>query len=1101
MTPDRLVEFIPSILDWLHPDPMPEIACDAVAISDWFQKIRDRIATPASKQTETSVQISSLSNIWPRAPHIEATHCGLARAITAPQLKVAASTPVKFCNYTGHNPRGDFIPALSQCTQVAGHVIASNGELAFSRNDFTLTGPFPFRWKRYYRQSGEEDQGLGSGWRHTLSEHLQLPDASPGAAQKVLLNTADGRILAFDLPAIGHACFNRSERVYLLRQSLHSFRLSAFDEPDKIFRADGTGKSAPLCEIRDDYGNTLSVDYHNGRPTRIVSSWGTTLECHYADAQMVGISDTQGGDDVPLCEYDYDHEGHLVATRSAFGQERFNMHGGQINALTNLNIGHLRFAYDKLQRVNAVYLSEEAVQEVVAEDDCKMSWHLRWRSGTHTCIVSSPARHDIHWRFDRCGNLVESLQAERSQRWRYDIYRNLCHHVDSHGLNTLYRHDRYGRLLRRTRDQLHRHYIYDDDGRLIATGEMNGEAQARCWQYHYAENCSHPSVIIDPEKNPWKLERDERGQLRILTDPEKGRITLDWNAQLQLIGLAYGDQKFSWDYAPNGNVIRQSHTSGVRREWHYGKRGNLSSVVFGDHTFSITPDEYGRPCMVRYGEEVLLQWQYDGHGRVLRIQEYSMPALTLGYNGHGQLTTMGVEDQRYTWQYNHYGQLTNFEDGGVLQREWQYEIGGRLREFRDSDSHYYLKYNNRGQLKQVRNNSGQLCSFHFDLFGRLTQAANEQCNLRFRYDRRDLLIAEHQDFDSDNSPENLSINHSYDGRGWLKSSCSDSFKITVLFSAAGSLYGIDTNGAMTVRSELQAGDSNTDDGQFRELLSLGAHQVEKVYRQGALRQISLGNDLAWSTSQAAQSPESLLPRLALISPCSTHATGERDAHNNLVIGTRVSPNSTMEYRYQYDGWGRLYCVECADFKTWLRSDPFGRRLLKNSTHRRSGRQRRIAMHWSGIGLWSEITHLDDKRIHTHFLQHPITGTALARMELGDPGDQHVPDGGVSRRVFFVADDVGRLLALLQDADSPGDNTTRPTPLWRFEPAQKCADLTMTLCPGSFQGSLGVYDSETQLFYQDFRYFTPALIRDHYQSRLEPGKPMEGALGHLLQVAM
>ncbi|WP_299594460.1 DUF6531 domain-containing protein [uncultured Microbulbifer sp.] len=1106
MTPDRLVDFIPTVLDWLHPQPMPDIAGDAVAICNWYAKLLDRSTVSGKATNGTNIAENFLGKFWPSAPKIDATGYTLARAITVAQLRTPASAPVRFCNHAGHNPLGDTLPTLHQCPLVAGHVIASNGELAFQREDFTLPGPFPFHWQRYYRQSQQADAGLGQGWRHTLSECLQLPEATPGAAQKVLLHSADGRLVAFDLPAIGHASFNRSERLYLLRQSLHSFRLSAFDAPDKIFRADGTGKFAPLCEIRDASGNTLSVDYRNGHPEKIVSSWGSTIDFHYDNGKLTKIASAATGDGSALCHYDYDSDGFLVATRTAAGEESFTLQAGKVTALTNLSSGHLVFIYDKLQRVSEIHRTEEAGTKIgtAAADDNPMTWKLRWRSGAHTCIVSAAGEHDIQLRFDTRGNLIESSQGGRSQRWRYDLYRNLCHSIDAHGIDTLYRHDPFGRILRHSRQGNHKHFIYDEAGRLVAAGTVTGDTNTHSWQYHYRENSPYPSAITDPEKEQWKFEHDERGQLRVLTDPEGGRLTLEWSAQCRLIELVHGDRYASWDYDNRGNIVRYAVTGQADREWQYDNHGNLAQTFIGSSAFTILSDEYGRPCTISREGEVLLQWQYDDHGRVRHIQELSGPALKLEYNRQGRLSTLRCQGQTYTWRYNQFGELTNFKDGCTLQREWQYRNDGSLREFRDSDSHWYLEYNDTGELQQIRNNSGQLCHFHFDTLGRLTQAANEFCNLRYRYDRRGLLTAEHHDLNSESAAEGgnsspnttLSINHRYDRRGWLKNSCSDQINIAFIFSPAGRLYGIDTNGVMTVRSEIEAQNQHDGNSECRENLSLGAHLLEKSYRHGRLESVWLDGDALWRienwcTEKTADARLEHLPRLTLLNPQPAAPGWGRDAHNNIVADARMSPNSNTGYRYQYDGWGLLHCVECGDFKTWLRCDPFGRRLVKTSTHRRSGRQRRIATHWSGIGLWSEFIHLNNTRTIAHFLHHPTTGIPLARLTLNESDDTHNVDNGLQAdsfvRTFFVADDGGRLLALLPDARDGGVSK----PLWHFEPATAPENETLPLCPGSFQGSLGIYDGEVQLFYRDFRYFIPTPMRSGGKIHTVPGTPLDG----------
>ncbi|WP_158681618.1 DUF6531 domain-containing protein [Microbulbifer pacificus] len=421
---------------------MPENPGDAVGLCRWLDNL--------ARKPHTGAPAGILNPLWPRPPQITPMRYTLALAPQVSQLHLPPGIPIRFCNYPGHNFRGDTLPTLAQCQRVADHVIAANGELAFSRTDFQLPGPFPFRWQRFYRQSSETPQGLGNGWRHTLSESLQLPDAASETERKVVLHTAEGRIIAFDLPAIGHATYNRCERLYLLRQSLHSFRIGGFGTTDKIFRADGTGHSAPLCEIRDAYGNTLSVDYRNGQPHRIITSWGRTLECIFDGGQLTKIINTQAGEDIPLCHYDFDEERQLISAEARNQRERYHYERAQLTSLSS-PAGTIRFSFDRIGRCHQLHQNA-------------LELKLHWQASRRRCTLSSADQHDIHWQFDERGNLIQEQQAQHETRFLYDHYRNLCLRQDLDGQRTLFRHDEFGRLLRQTRNGHHRRFAYDSQG-------------------------------------------------------------------------------------------------------------------------------------------------------------------------------------------------------------------------------------------------------------------------------------------------------------------------------------------------------------------------------------------------------------------------------------------------------------------------------------------------------------------------------------------------------------------------------------------------------------------------------------------------------------
>ncbi|MFV8783894.1 DUF6531 domain-containing protein [Microbulbifer sp. SA54] len=1018
MTPERLVDFIPELLAALRAPQMPSRPGDALQLYAWI--------SAQTSRTETVVPTAFANGIWPKPPTIRANEYSLVQAPRQPHLALPANAPIRYCNYPGCNHEGVVLPALDQCDLVAGHVIGANGELAFSRTDFILTGPFTFRWQRFYRQSQD-----GNRWQHTLSEWLRLPEPGNAGDQKISLHTAEGRIVTFDMPAIGHSCFNRHERLLLSRQSLHSFRVSSFDSPDKIFRADGTGQTAPLCEVRDAFANTLTVDYQAGRPHRIVTSWGRILEFIYQDERLVKIiAPATSGAEVSLCQYGYDEDGDLSWALSANTREEYRYGQGELVALHGSPHGSIEFSYDRIGRCHQAKVGGA-------------SYQIHWQQGRNRCLVSCDTRTDKRWQFNGFGRVVFEKQQDSEQSFLYDHYGNLCQWVLPDGQRVIYRRDELGRLTRHTGSGIHRRFVYDDRGRLNGVGIFSQQGdestQAITWTFTFGEH-PLPLTITDPSGNQWLCDYDERGQLRQLTDPEGGRSTFYWDAQSQLTAIQIVDQKHTWQYDSCGRVTAFTSTSNTGRQWHYDASGVLTATHFGDQSFELVIDSDRRICGVQDGTGALYQWQYDDRDQVRQIRCHTGQQWNLGYDVFGQLKEAHVESEgqsgrqtgSFSWEYNGFGQPMRFFDTTGRQRAWLYDACGRVMEYQDGDSHWYLRYDQKGALAQIRNNSGEQCDFHFDPLGRLTQAANAHSQLRFHYDKRSLLISEHHDF---TDADSISIHHDYDGRGWLKSSGSDNFNISQLFAASGALYGINANGAAILRNEVKG---------EQIICNLGVNRVEKTREGGVTTRLSLDPDTSWHPHV------SLFPLVyptALFQPRPPAHTARLDERGN-IIEQRHSEHGE-QYSYQYDGWGLMHSAESGNFKAYFRYDPFGRRYSKSSTHRRSGRQRRVYHHWWSFGIWREHTKIDQESSGCHYVFDSTTGIPLARV--GDAGIEH-----------YVADDQGNLLALL---DAAGKT------LWTNEIAQSAAQQVQG--PGSFRGSAGVFDSETALYYRNFSYWDDA----------------------------
>ncbi|GAB2511464.1 hypothetical protein GCM10008940_12100 [Microbulbifer agarilyticus] len=595
----------------------------------------------------------------------------------------------------------------------------------------------------------------------------------------------------------------------------------------------------------------------------------------------------------------------------------------------------------------------------------------------------------------------------------------------------------------------------------------------------------HASTIIDPAGHHWQIEHDERGLLRHLKDPEGGGIILDWDVHCQLVGLSFGEQRHTWEYDTFGRAINHLASDSLSRSWRYNAAGTLVEAVIGTQVIELGCDPYGRFCSIAVGGDPQLQWQADGFSRIRHLQHRSGDIWTQNYNAQGKLISLHTNEQTYRWHYNEIGLLDSFDSAQGFQRKWLYDTYGRPTEFHDNDSHWYFQFSKQDKLEQARNNSGQLVSFHYDHLGRLVQASNEHSNLRYRYDKRNLVIAEHQDLIGDDTEtnRNLCINHGYDCRGWLKHSASEQLSITYTFSAAGQLYGVDTNG--TIAARLAQHDDNT------KHIFLGENQLVYKFHDGILDRILLTQEereleLWHRETESRQRTHSSSNSETLDTTVSTRI---QDARGNLLSDQRIANGQMAYYRYQYDGWGLLQSIECGDFKTWLRYDPLGRRLCKTSIHRRSRRQRRIGNHWCGTGLWSEYRVMNSSNLVMHYLHNPISSAPLARVSLDPLGaseKQTSKDTLPGSREFFVADDHGRILALLSDASVVASSRsafardtsledTRPEDtlprdglannlMWKFD--REGAPF----CPGSFQGALGMIDAETQLVFRNHHYF-------------------------------
>ncbi|RZK94544.1 MAG: hypothetical protein EOO62_30630, partial [Hymenobacter sp.] len=97
-----------------------------------------------------------------------------------------------------------------------GHPVdVISGYLYTEAVDFEFPGPIPLRWERLWYSTSIHAGALGHGWHHAYDLALVVEE-NEGLAG---LRGADGRGIAFDVPALGERAFNRLEKMSLLRDA------------------------------------------------------------------------------------------------------------------------------------------------------------------------------------------------------------------------------------------------------------------------------------------------------------------------------------------------------------------------------------------------------------------------------------------------------------------------------------------------------------------------------------------------------------------------------------------------------------------------------------------------------------------------------------------------------------------------------------------------------------------------------------------------------------------------------------------------------------------------------------------------------------------
>ena len=171
------------------------------------------------------------------------------------------------------------IDTLERTAPQKGPVSMVTGEVSLALTDGTLDGILPFDFTRLYRtRTVELDNGLGFGWQHSLSQHLEFH------GEQVLWIDAENRRTPFPWPTTARP---------LIRNRLSRATIYLGEEPGELILAQA-GDAARFFHFRD------------GRLIAISDAYDNRLTVHRDGLERIQRLDN-GADRALLLRYELKH--------------------------------------------------------------------------------------------------------------------------------------------------------------------------------------------------------------------------------------------------------------------------------------------------------------------------------------------------------------------------------------------------------------------------------------------------------------------------------------------------------------------------------------------------------------------------------------------------------------------------------------------------------------------------------------------------------------------------------------------------------------------------------------------------------------------------
>jgi RHS repeat-associated protein len=756
-------------------------------------------------------------------------------------------------------------------------------------------------------------------------------------------------------------------------------------------------------------------------------------------------------------------------------------------------------------------------------------WHLARDPRGHLSEIACGDRR-LSVRTDDAGRIAAIMDASGSTKpilaeYRYDPRGFLVSHRDAVGGVSTYAYDDHGRMIRTTDPSGYGfRYVYDAEGRCVRSSGDDGmydvslvyDAKARCttvtwpdggvWRYRY-DACGVLTSIADPHGAVRRFATDRAGRVSEQQDELGNRTRIIYDASGGRVGEYDGLGHIRWDgesaaLAPGCAYVLPS----TPLRWRFGdvvpppppteragydRRGRLQSLSSPHGIATLRYDASGNVGEACDADGRVTRFVHAPFGP-LREQVDALEGRTR-YTHDFRANVTSVADPAgatHAYRYDAVGRLVEVSREGTRMESYRRDAAGNLIEKLDGAGRPLLAktVGPRNLVQERRLASGETQRFEYDARGRIVRATASGLEIVHRHGADGRVVADLRD--------GLGIEHDVvDGRvaasRWLGSVevryAYDAGAVTIV-DPAGGAHRIQVAAPGRVTTHFGSGVVVTEQYDARGLCEHaevsrpdGARAWSRRYRYSgegdllevqdsecgvsgyaydALHRLIKASSPTAGTARFHWDPAGNLlakPGLAgvALAPGNrlVQANGERveydDRHR---VARREGPRGTAIYRY--DSLDRLVECEIDGERFTATYDPFCRRVSK------TWQGRTTTYYWDDARLAAERLPSGTTRIYIY-----ADLASLVPVLFVDVGE-HAEVTGV---YAILADQRGMPLRAL-DAAGRTVWSAHAAPFGEVEVAPGATTTLALRMPGH------LYDPETGLHYNRFRYYSPALGR-------------------------
>lgn len=610
----------------------------------------------------------------------------------------------------------------------------ATGLLTDTQTDLAINDILPISVTRTYQQSDTGDRTFGFGTSLDYDVFLYSRASTPDISWLIL--PGGGRIRYDRVP--GTEVFAADSATTRFNGSLIASNGNGYD----VRLTDGTtmvfGLESPLREIRDRYGNTVTITRYpggtnadgesldNGPVAQVTSPSGRWIRFEYAQntrfTRLARAYDNAGRE----VRYTYNSGGRLATATDPTGavsSYTYDDRGRMATATDNRGTVYLRNEYDAAGRVSKQTMADGGtylftyitgandkivetrltdprgtVSRVTFNASSAVTGHtegygsalaqtttVTWNDKDQPVQVTDPLGRRTHLVYDAAGRVVELTQfagttSARTRRVSYEgPYGQISRQVDPLGRVTTYTYASDG-ALRTVTDPMSRitRLTTDDAGRLTSSRDNLGN------ETKYEYRLGDFAAVTDPLGRVSRQRTDAAGRIVAMVDPlgNTTKLTYDANDRVLTSTDPLG-QVTSTEYDPNGNPVKLTDPKGKATKYAYDELNHLVTVTDPlDRVSTTRYDKAGHPVSTTSGAGTTTTFDYDVLGR--------RTATRFGVvNGSPQSTIQ--------YRYDAVGRVTSTEDSAAGTIANSYNLSDNLVRVTSPQGRIDYAYNTAGQ--------------------------------------------------------------------------------------------------------------------------------------------------------------------------------------------------------------------------------------------------------------------------------------------------------------------------------------------------------------------------------------------------------------------